>query len=141
MIGIILFKYVDKHTDKEIYCYDQISINESGLALNQCAKFKIIGKDVDNIDWTNFTCSDKYEDLPECYGDNIYYSEFPLDIYCENCTIDGKICIEYHVTYYDYEDIKRVWYEQRFIGVWNDSLDNLSNTVKTCKNVRSFIEV
>jgi len=93
-----------------MYCYFEKNVTESTVPRYECVYMKIVSKDVDKIamdklvelNVTSFACSEKITDFPQCVKKQLYYSEYPLNLFCENnCTVDGTICVGYSVEYYD----------------------------------------
>jgi len=88
----------------------------------------------------NLTCSENYEDLPDCEGENIYYTEYQLKLFCFNCTDPGRICLEYYLDYDHYTNTTMEIYEERFLYKW-ENLDSLHDKVIKCKGESQYYKL
>lgn len=116
------------------YCYHKFNYRLKDLNITECVKFKVISDDINFLDFSRLTCSDKISELPDCEGDHIYYAEPDIGMLALNENLDGKMCTGYWITYHNFTWEARNKYEEKFMGWWNDTIENLHETIINCEN-------
>ena len=127
VIGLIVSNYdiinESLKTTKTKYCNFQKNITdrESGLQRYECIQMAIITKDMNSINFSQFEslnqsthlCVDKYQDLPECFGERHFSNKYPMSLFGE---IDGTLCTSNSMTYYGFNNSENIkMYEYAFM--------------------------
>ncbi len=114
--------------EETIYCSFENTIDKGVLPRTECGSMKIISKDIDMINFesllsanvTNIICSEDYSDVFECDSENRYYADYQLRLFCDDCGVDGVICINYAIEYLNMSHpdagIAKEIYESMFSG-------------------------
>lgn len=131
IVGLILYSSLPKPR-KIMYCHFEKNVSDE-LPRYECFNMKIISRDLDlinleqfeELDITTYSCSKKYNEFPSCGGQNLYFTDYALDLFCENCSFDGFIAVEYFIDYYTNETWKIEQFEGIFMKEKFDSAEKL----------------
>lgn len=141
LVVVFVFIYPYLKFKKEMYCHVESSMVYDDLNLDQCVNMNIVYYDekvISNVlkdfeRYEVYECTDKYSELPVCYGGVPYYAEYTLKSLCTGeCDIDGRVCAEYYVVYHNFSDRARSSFESKFIGLWDGNVDDLTAVIKKC---------
>lgn len=113
-VGMIFQKFQPVEHE-QMYCHFEKDIVHGPLPRFECFNMAIHTAEMDRVNLsqferlkeTTFECSDNPMDLPACSGNKFYYSEYPLDTFCDDCEIEGKVCIQYYLIY-ESNDTQRI---------------------------------
>lgn len=129
--------------NKQMYCYFDKTIEVGDMPRDECLFMKVDSTQLDSIDFSQFEllsggieyeCSENPDEIQRCEGANYYYTQYQLDLFCDDCDIDGHMCIGYHVNYYS-EDIEKIMqYEELYFMVKFNSSNELYNSILGCED-------
>lgn len=89
-----------------IYCRFEKTIMEL-VPRDECMYMKIVSNDMekvnisqfDELNYTTYDCSENFDELDQCIGHKFFYSYYPIDLFCDNCNVDGYLCLAYYDIY------------------------------------------
>ena len=128
---------------EKVYChYEKITTDD--LPRKECGNLAIVTKDMDKVDTSSFLrvvnnsyCTKKFSELVWCSTEEEYFSEYPLQIFSKNETVDGVICMAYMVEFLNGADenftVKKDLYEQMFAMEKFNATDQLKERLSECK--------
>lgn len=117
-----------------VYCHFKTSINETSVKREECKNMKIVSKELNLINLTQFNdlknseffCTENYDELPNCENENFYMSRYSLNLFT-NTSIDGYMCISYQINFTT-EDHSAIMMHLNVL--MQEKFDNLTDQVK-----------
>jgi len=126
-------KFENKEQDT-VYCHFKSVVNKTMVKREECKNMKIVSKEIERInlsqfnelDSSEFFCTENYEELPNCENENFYMSRYTLDLFTST-PIDGYTCITYQINFTT-DDSSAIMLHLNAIA--QESFDNLSDQKK-----------
>ena len=110
LVLLLFYPYLKPRSTR--WCNFENNITDSDVPRNECVHMSILSKDMRKIDFDKFTsldisdvgCYDSYDELPPCAGDEYYFTQYELSL-LSDIEVDGTVCIGYHITFYESDDV------------------------------------